>query len=87
MYGAGRLGSGHSVAGAQSKSLGQFTLKENETARASDRNLAGHHSRMAMSPAPMCRSKSPHCGRFQRDHFSSRRHDGIHARRSRARRR
>ena len=32
MYGVGTLGSGHLAAGAQSKSLGQFTLNENDTA-------------------------------------------------------
>ena len=41
MCGAGRLSGGHSSSGAQSKSLGQFTLNENDTAASIGSNPGG----------------------------------------------
>ena len=41
MCGAGRLSGAHSSSGAQSKSLGQFTLNENDTAASIGSNPGG----------------------------------------------
>ena len=41
MWGAGRLTGAQSVSGAQSKSLGQLTLKENDTAASIGSKPAG----------------------------------------------